>query len=140
MGPAEGDEEAHSGDLQREHAGTAAPGLCTQWPHSAPQPPCKCKSCQRSQPSNLGGIWGGDLCPGETCSRHPPLFCTDCYYPLVSTCVVFPMVILKHQQVSWGHDGDTYPCLPHLPCSHLLFLVFFIITIDIPQESEQRFF
>ena len=105
-----------------------------------PQPPCKCKSCWRSQPSNLRGIWGRDLCPGETCSDHPPLFCTDCYYPLVSTRVVFLLVILKHQQVSWGHDGDTCPCLPHLPCSHLLFLVFFIITIDIPQESKQRFF
>ena len=27
LGPAEGDEEAAGGNLQREHAGTAAPGL-----------------------------------------------------------------------------------------------------------------
>ena len=60
----------------------------TWWPHTAPQSPCKCKSCQKSQPSNLGGIWGQDLCPGETCSRHPPLNCMDCYHPLVSTFVV----------------------------------------------------
>ena len=34
---------------------------------TVPQPPCKCKSCRRSQPSNLGGVCGRDLCPGETC-------------------------------------------------------------------------
>ena len=37
LGPAEGDEEAPSGDLQREHAGTADPGLRhTVAPHCPP--------------------------------------------------------------------------------------------------------
>lgn len=49
---------------------------------TVPQPPCKCKSCRRSQPSNLGGVWGRDLCPGETCPGHPPLVCMDCDHPL----------------------------------------------------------
>ena len=82
LGPAEGDEEAPMGDLQREHAGTAAPVLLHTVAPQCPQPPCKCKSCRSSQPSNHGGIWGQDLCPGETCSGHPPLICMDCDHPL----------------------------------------------------------
>ena len=49
---------------------------CTRWPHSAP-------SLWSSQPSNLGGVCGRDLCPGKTCSGHPPLICMD-YYHLLS--------------------------------------------------------
>ena len=60
----------------------AAPGLLHTVAPQCPQPPCKCKSCRRSQPSNLGGIWGQDLCPGETCSGHPTLVCMDCDHPL----------------------------------------------------------
>ena len=31
---------------------------CTQLAPQYPQPLSKCKSCWRSQPSNLGGVWG----------------------------------------------------------------------------------
>ena len=85
----EGDEETPQGGIFKEN--TLEQHLldsCIRWPHSAPQPPCKSKSCQTSQSSNLGGIFGWDLCPGETCSGHPPLVCTDCYHPLVSTFVL----------------------------------------------------
>ena len=27
---------------------------------------------------------------------------------------VFLLMFLKHQQVSWDHDGDMGPCLPYL--------------------------
>ena len=39
LGPAERDEEALSGDLQREPAGTAAPGLLHTVAPQYPQPP-----------------------------------------------------------------------------------------------------
>ena len=100
----------------------------TQWPHSAPQPPCKCKSW-RSQPSNLGGIWGQDLYPGETCSGHPPLICMHGLLP--PSCLhfcghtqqqtpVFLLVILK--PTKWVEDmmeTCALLCLTFSPRSHI---------------------
>ena len=43
------------GNLQREHVGTAAPGFLHTVAPQCPQPPCTCKSCWRSQLSNLRG-------------------------------------------------------------------------------------
>ena len=54
----------------------------TQWHHSAPNHPANVRAAGAASPATTGCIWGQDLCPGETCSGHPPLICMDCDHPL----------------------------------------------------------
>ena len=119
--PAEGDEEPASADLQREHSGTAAPGLIDM---VAPQCPSHLPvniELPEDQPNNLGGIcgwgpvlWGDVLRASSNLHRLlPPSGLHFCGHIQQLPPAFLPM-FLKHQQENWGRDGDTCPHLPHL--------------------------
>lgn len=82
LSPAEGDDEALSGDFKREHAGRAALTPAHSGP-TAPSPPANVRAARGASPATSGHLWMDQ--PWETCSGHPPSVCTDCYHPLVST-------------------------------------------------------
>ena len=51
LGPAEGDEEAPRGDLQRKHAGTAAPGLLYTVAPQCPRLPANVRAARGASPA-----------------------------------------------------------------------------------------
>ena len=54
LGPAERDEEAPSGDLQREHAGTAAPGLLHTVASQCPSLSANVRAARGASPATSG--------------------------------------------------------------------------------------
>ena len=54
VGPAEGDEEAPSGDLQKEHAATAAPGLLHTVAPQFPSLPANVRAAGGASPAASG--------------------------------------------------------------------------------------
>ena len=142
LAPAEGDEEAPGGDLQREHTGTEAPGLLHTVAPQCTQP--------LEQPAQQlwGYLWTGPV-PWEDVLRASSTYLYGLLPPLVCTILV---TFNKRSQgfcwwfwstSKWVQDmmgtcalfGLTFSS--HALHSHLLFQVF-IITKDIPQSIPQK--
>ena len=95
------------------------------WGHkqldSAPSLPANVRAAGGASPQPRGHLgtgpvpWGDVLRASST--RLHGLLPPSCLHFYGHTQQQIPgvlLIFLKHQQVSWGHDGDTCPHLPHL--------------------------
>ena len=109
------------GNLQREHVGTAAPGFLHTVAPQCPQPPCTCKSCWRSQLSNLRGSVDRTCVLGRHAQgilHSSAQIVMTLLSPLLWSHSAGDPRVFAHVSEAptseLGHDGDTGACIPYL--------------------------